>query len=129
MFRLVFFVIVVFAGVMAFKADPPLCHPSLAPGNASCDFELGSYGGQSVYGNLSFSILEYNIDRGVDVPFESLVTLLSSGQYFPVADILVISEADRGCVRSNGCVLFTFTLLLCEHRASVICFIRSVRFR
>jgi len=95
----------------AWRADAPdvrterLCAEADAPDDASettfidCAIEGASFSTVEPSPADALVVLAYNILRGFEV--DAQVELITSGVDFPVPDVLLLSEVDRGCRRTN----------------------------
>ncbi|HPN96090.1 MAG: Endonuclease/Exonuclease/phosphatase family protein [bacterium ADurb.Bin236] len=98
-------------GILTTNSDPaiPLCEEALNPDNAvekvfiHCALERGEFSGPSEKPQLargkSAKVVAYNIERGMEI--EKQIKLLAEHPVFKEADIILISEADRGCSRTG----------------------------
>ena len=82
-----------------------LCAEAAAPDDASdttfidCQVEGASFSTGEPTANDQIVVLAYNILRGFEV--DAQLEMIRSGIDFPVPDILLLSEVDRGCARTD----------------------------
>jgi endonuclease/exonuclease/phosphatase family metal-dependent hydrolase len=98
-------------GILTTNSDPalPLCEEALNPDNADekvyihCALERGEFSEASETPQLgrgkTAKVVAYNIERGMEI--EKQIMLLAEHPAFKGADIILISEADRGCSRTG----------------------------
>ncbi|MBT8450428.1 MAG: endonuclease/exonuclease/phosphatase family protein [Deltaproteobacteria bacterium] len=95
----------------AWRADEPdarierLCSEAVAPDDASdttfidCRIEGATFTTEEPAATDALVVLAYNILRGFEV--DAQLRMIRSGIDFPVPDILLLSEVDRGCARTD----------------------------
>lgn len=95
----------------AWRADTPdvrserLCVEAAAPDEApdttfiDCDIEGATFATTELAPRNEIVVLAYNILRGFDV--DQQLDVIAGGDDFPVPDILLLSEVDRGCERTE----------------------------
>ncbi|MGB8331195.1 MAG: hypothetical protein WCE62_13815, partial [Polyangiales bacterium] len=82
-----------------------LCADAAAPDNApdttfiDCVIEGATFSTVEPSPNDELVVLAYNILRGFEV--DTQLDMISSGVDFPVPDVLLLSEVDRGCRRTE----------------------------
>ena len=82
-----------------------LCADAAAPDDASdttfidCEMEGASFSTEEPSAKDELVVLAYNILRGFEV--DGQLEMIRSGIDFPVPDILLLSEVDRGCARTD----------------------------
>jgi endonuclease/exonuclease/phosphatase family metal-dependent hydrolase len=82
-----------------------LCAEAAAPDDArdttfiDCEIEGATFSTQEPAAKDALTVLAYNILRGFEV--DAQLEMIRSGIDFPVPDILLLSEVDRGCARTD----------------------------
>jgi endonuclease/exonuclease/phosphatase family metal-dependent hydrolase len=82
-----------------------LCAEAAAPDDApdttfiDCDIEGATFSSEEPPAKDELVVLAYNILRGFDV--DGQLDMITSGVDFPVPDVLLLSEVDRGCRRTD----------------------------
>ena len=82
-----------------------LCADAAAPDDASdttfidCEMEGATFSTEEPRAKDALVVLAYNILRGFEV--DGQLEMIRSGIDFPVPDILLLSEVDRGCARTD----------------------------
>ena len=82
-----------------------LCAEAAAPDDASdttfidCQIEGATFSTEEPTAKDELVVLAYNILRGFEV--DAQLEMIRSGVDFPVPDILLLSEVDRGCARTD----------------------------
>ncbi len=95
----------------AWRTDTPdvrierLCAEAAAPDDApdttfiDCDLEGATFSSEEPPPKDDLIVLAYNILRGFEV--DAQLEMITSGVDFPVPDVLLLSEVDRGCRRTD----------------------------
>ena len=95
----------------AWRSDTPdarterLCPEAAAPDDApdttfiDCALEGATFSSAEPEGKDALVVLAYNILRGFEV--DAQLDMITSGVDFPVPDVLLLSEVDRGCQRTE----------------------------
>jgi len=95
----------------AWRTDTPdvrterLCVEAAAPDDApdttfiDCEIEGATFSSEEPAAKDELVVLAYNILRGFDV--DEQLDMITSGVDFPVPDMLLLSEVDRGCQRTD----------------------------
>lgn len=95
----------------AWRSDTPdarterLCPEAVAPDDApdttfiDCALEGATFSSAEPEGKDALVVLAYNILRGFEV--DAQLDMITSGVDFPVPDVLLLSEVDRGCQRTE----------------------------
>lgn len=95
----------------AWRTDTPdvrterLCAEAEAPDDApdttfiDCDIEGATFSSEEPPAKDELVVLAYNILRGFEV--DAQLDMITSGVDFPVPDVLLLSEVDRGCRRTE----------------------------
>lgn len=95
----------------AWRTDTPdvrterLCIEAAAPDEApdttfiDCEIEGATFSREEPASKDELVVLAYNILRGFEV--DAQLAMISSGVDFPVPDVLLLSEVDRGCQRTD----------------------------
>ena len=95
----------------AWRADEPdarterLCPEAAAPDDVpdttfiDCRLEGASFATEDLVEKDELVVLAYNILRGFEV--DAQLDMITSGLHFPVPDVLLLSEVDRGCQRTQ----------------------------
>jgi len=95
----------------AWRTDTPdvrterLCAEAAAPDDAPdttfihCELEGATFAGAEPTAKDELVVLAYNIERGFQV--DAQLDMITSGVDFPVPDVLLLSEVDRGCQRTD----------------------------
>ena len=95
----------------AWRSDTPdarterLCPEAAAPDDApdttfiDCEVEGATFATEEPPAEDELVVLAYNILRGFEV--DAQLDMITSGVDFPVPDILLLSEVDRGCERTD----------------------------
>ncbi len=82
-----------------------LCVEAAAPDEApdttfiDCDLEGATFSADEPPAQDELTVLAYNILRGFEV--DAQLDMITSGVEFPVPDVLLLSEVDRGCRRTD----------------------------
>jgi endonuclease/exonuclease/phosphatase family metal-dependent hydrolase len=82
-----------------------LCAEASAPDGApdttfiDCEIEGATFSTEPPPGKDALVVLAYNILRGFEV--DAQLDMITSGVDFPVPDVLLLSEVDRGCQRTE----------------------------
>jgi hypothetical protein len=95
----------------SWRADTPdvrterLCPEASAPDDApdttfiNCQIEGATFSATEPEPSDELVVLAYNIERGFGV--DAQLDMITSGVDFPVPDVLLLSEVDRGCQRTE----------------------------
>ena len=95
----------------AWRTDTPdvlterLCVEAAAPDDApdttfiDCEIEGATFSSEEQAAKDELVVLAYNILRGFEV--DAQLDMITSGVDFPVPDVLLLSEVDRGCQRTD----------------------------
>lgn len=95
----------------SWRSDTPdvrverLCAEAAAPDDApdttfiDCDLEGATFSIEEPEAQDELTVLAYNILRGFEV--DAQLDMITSGVDFPVPDVLLLSEVDRGCRRTD----------------------------
>ena len=95
----------------SWRSDTPdvrverLCVEAAAPDDApdtsfiDCDLEGATFSVEEPEAQDELTVLAYNILRGFEV--DAQLEMITSGVDFPVPDVLLLSEVDRGCRRTD----------------------------